>query len=113
MSCTAFPAIKIYTKDTNTAIQADAIRDDGTAYNPSEISGIRILYYGPRNDPTLYTPLTASFTTGNTFVGIVSGTLPQEGFWGFQFEYTIATSGEVVHTRIFYEYVGFTIPELV
>ena len=56
-------AIKIFTKDENTIIQADAVKDDGTAYLQAEISLIRILRTGPRNDTTLYPAVTATFGT--------------------------------------------------
>jgi len=102
--------IKIFTKDENTVIQAEAVKDDGTAYTGvGEISLIRILRTGPKNDDTTYPAVTASFTSGNTFEGIISGTIPTEGYWGFQFEYTLVSNGLPVHTRIFYEYVGPTL----
>ena len=101
--------IKIFTKDENTVIRANAVKDDGTAYSQSEITQIRILRTGPRNDPTLYPATTAAFTTGNTFEGTITGTLPKEGYWGIQFEYTLVSTGKPAHSKIFHEYVGSTI----
>ena len=102
--------IKIFTKDEDTVIQANAVKDDGSAYNQAEITEpIKILIQGPRNDPTVYPAVNASFTSGNTFEGIITGTLPKEGYWGFQFVYTLASNSKPVHSKVFYEYVGGTI----
>lgn len=101
--------IKIYTKDENTVIEASAVKDDGTAYLQAEISLIRILRAGPRNDPTLYPAVTATFGTLNAFSGTITGLLPTEGYWKFQFEYTLVSSTKPVHSKIFHEYVGATL----
>lgn len=101
--------IKIYTKDGDTIISATAAKDDGTAYSAGEVTAVRIFRIGPRNDTTVYPAVTASFTTYPAFEGIITGTLPTEGYWGFQFEYTLLSSTKPVHTKIFYEYVGPTI----
>lgn len=101
--------IKIFTKDENTVIEASAVKDDGTAYLQAEISLIKILRTGPRNDSTKYAAVTATFGTLNAFSGIITGFLPTEGYWGIQFEYTLVSSGLPVYTRIFHEYVGPTL----
>jgi len=101
--------VKIYSLDQDTVIQAIAAKDDGTTYDQSEISLIRILRRGPRNDLTAYPAITATFTAGATFEGTISGTLPIEGYWGFQFEYTLVSSSKPIYTKIFWEYVGHTI----
>jgi len=101
--------IKIFTLDQNTVIQADAVKDDGTSYAAEDITLIRILISGPRNDTDLYAAVTASFTAAPTFQGTITGTLPKAGYWGIQFEYTLASSAKPVHTKIFHEYVGSTI----
>jgi hypothetical protein len=104
--------IKIYTKDQNTIIAADAVKDDGTAWLQAEISLIRIIIRGPRNDTTQYAAVTATFGTLNAFTGIITGTLPTEGYWGIQFEYTLVSSGLPVYTKVFEEYVGATLVPL-
>ena len=101
--------IKIFTKDENTIISASAVKDDGTAYLQAEISQIRILRAGPRNDTTTYAAVTATFGTLNAFSGIITGFLPTEGYWKIQFEYTLVSSGKPVHSRIYHEYVGPTL----
>lgn len=101
--------IKIFTNDGNTVISANAVRDDGTAYMQSEISQIRILRTGPRNDPTAYPAVVATFGTLNAFSGIITGTLPITGYWGFQFEYTLVSSEQPVYSKIYHEYVGHTL----
>ena len=104
--------IRIFTRDEDTVIQATAVKDDGTAYSADAITQIRILRTGPDNDETVYPAVTAAFTTGNTFEGTIPGTLPTEGYWGFQFEYTLLINSKPVHTKIFYQYVGPTITPL-
>lgn len=101
--------IKIFTKDEDTIIEATAVKDDGTAYLQSEISLIRILRTGPRNDTTKYAAVTATFGTLNAFSGTITGFLPTEGYWGIQFEFTLVSSGKKVYSKIFYEYVGPTL----
>ena len=101
--------IKIFNRDEDTIITANAVKDDGTAYDPAEITKIEILRTGPRNDPTIYDIVEASFTTGNEFEGTILGTLPKEGYWGFQFRYTLSANSKPVYSKIFYEYVGGTI----
>ena len=104
--------IKIFTRDENTVIQASAVMDDGSAYDQADITLIRLLRKGPRNDSTLYPATIASFTAGNAFEGTIAGTLPTEGYWGFQFEYTLASNSKPVLSRIFYVYVGESIISL-
>lgn len=101
--------IKIFTKDEDTVISASAVKDDGTAYLQAEISQIRILIKGPRNDSTNYAATTGTFGVLNAFTGTISGTLPTEGWWGIQFEYTLVSTGKPVHSKIYHEYVGPTI----
>lgn len=106
--------IKIYTKDENTILSGLAVKDDGSAYLQSEISKIRIFRNGPRNDSTLYPAIVAEFTnpgtnTDNNIQAKINGTLPKEGYWGFQFEYTLTSSTKPIYSKIFHEYVGPTI----
>ena len=104
--------IRIFTRDEDTIIQAAAVKDDGTAYSSAAITQIRILMTGPDNDETAYPAVIAAFTVDNTFEGTIPGTLPTEGYWGFQFEYTLLINSKPVHTKIFYQYVGPTITSL-
>ena len=102
-------AIKIFTKDEVTTIEAHAVKDNGVAYTQSEISQIRILRISPRDEKTKHPAITAAFTVDNTFQGTITGTLPIEGYWRFQFEYTLTSTGKPVHSQIHYIYVGSTI----
>lgn len=101
--------IKIFTKDENTVIEATAVNDAGTAYGVGDVTAVRMFRHGPRNDTTSYAAVTGSFTSEPTFQCTITGTLPFEGWWGFQFEYTLATSAKPVHTKIFTQYVGRTL----
>jgi len=104
--------IKIFTKDEDTVISGNAVKDDGNAYTQSDITQIKILRRGPRNDPTTYSAVIATWDTpgtGNAFSGTISGTLPTEGYWEFQFEYRLTSTSKPVYSKIYHEYVGGTL----
>ncbi|MCH9657206.1 hypothetical protein K0U27_00690 [archaeon] len=104
--------IKIFTKDQDTVIAGNAIKDDGTKYLQSEIASINILREGPRNDPTVYPKVAAEFNTAvntdNSFTGTIPGVLTREGYWKFQLQYVL-TGGKPVHSKKIAVYVGPTI----
>lgn len=101
--------ITIFNRDEDIVIQGDAVKDDGTAYDAADITTIEILRTGPQNDTTEYAAVTASFTSGNSFEGTIAGPLLKEGWWGFQFKYTLASNSKPVYSKIYYRYVGPTI----
>jgi len=102
----------IFTDDEETIITGNAVRDDGTAYAQGDISAIRILRRGPRNDPTIYPEENASWVTpgtGNEFSGTIPGKLDKEGYWEFQVKYVLVSTTKPVHSKIIRKYVGGTI----
>lgn len=101
--------ITIFNRDEDTVIQGSAVQDDGTAYDQADISTIEILRTGPHNDTTTYAAVTATFTTGNAFEGTISSALLKEGWWGFQFKFTLASNSKPIYSKIYYRYVGPTI----
>ena len=101
--------ITIFTLDQNTVFTINAVKDDGTAYVEADINLVRLLMRGPRNDTTKYAAVTLAFVSGNTYTGTMTGTLPTEGYWEFQLEYTLSTNAKPVHSKIIRKYVGATI----